>query len=1072
MMASYRILHIGILLVGVIAKSNAQIHLIENKGQYPKEYHSVGNIPGGKVFFKPNGLIYDFNNMPSHEEIHGVDDQYISESCEQYQAHSYAVNFQNANPNVEIAGEGAGPQTYNYFVGAKDKWATAAKDFDEIKYSNIYTGIDFRYYKYGMTVKYDFIISPNGHPEDILLNIDGAEWLGIDAKGDLQISTSVNEIRETRPVAYQIIEGKKMWIPCEFQLTGNSLSFNILGDYDDCEELIIDPTLIFSTFSGSTADNWGNTATFDSGGNLYSGGISSNYSGGSFPTTTGAYQINNQGQWDVAIIKYDSTGSTALYATYLGGQQSEIPQSLIVNDKNELFIMGFTGSANFPAVNAYQPVFKGGINVSPLAVPFPNGSDIFISKLSANGQNLLSSTFIGGTNNDGLMSFGDALTRNYGDESRGDIFIKENGNILVASKTSSFDFPLMNPIQSFYGGGTTDAVLFEMSSDLSNLIFSSYIGGSAMDAAYSIKTNSNNKIIVAGGTNSTNINSNIGEFSDSSNGGVDGWISIIDNGTYELDTGVYIGTSSYDQVYFIDIDIDDNIYSYGQSAGDFPILGNVYTSGGGQFIQKWNSSLTDLKLSTKFGSPGNLPDISPTAFLVNDCDNIYISGWGGITNGNYNGGSTNSMPITSDAYQSTTVGSDFYLMTLSANAESLLYATYLGGTQSRTHVDGGTSRFDKRGIVYHAVCSGCQAGNPAGAATSDFPTTPNAWSNTNNSKNCNNAAFKFDLATLRAIIQTNNVTFNQPGISIICFPDDIVFENYSVGGEIFEWNFGDGTNTTATDTIPIAHNYKSAGVYKITLKAIDPNTCVGEDITSVNVRVSKPSFSTVEDALICEGSSFRLGAFGGNQYFWHSLDSAFTSEERAPLVAPEVSTTYLVRVIDDLGCEATDTVEVEVTPAVSLNFTLEKIHDCFSRPEIKLTNLSDGGESYQWQLGDGSTEDIDELVYTYEQDGEYNVTLTGTMGNCSYSKSETVNITTLKVPNVFTANGDDKNSVFEIVTGSQVNLKLYNRWGRLVYENDDYKNEWDGEGEPAGIYYYEAIVTDETTCKGWLHLIK
>ncbi len=81
------------------------------------------------------------------------------------------------------------------------------------------------------------------------------------------------------------------------------------------------------------------------------------------------------------------------------------------------------------------------------------------------------------------------------------------------------------------------------------------------------------------------------------------------------------------------------------------------------------------------------------------------------------------MPITSDAYQKTTSGSDFYFMVLNGDATELVYSTYLGGNSSKTHVDGGTSRFDKYGIVYHAVCSGCQFGNATGQATSDFPTT-------------------------------------------------------------------------------------------------------------------------------------------------------------------------------------------------------------------------------------------------------------------------------------------------------------------------------------------------------------
>ena len=80
---------------------------------------------------------------------------------------------------------------------------------------------------------------------------------------------------------------------------------------------------------------------------------------------------------------------------------------------------------------------------------------------------------------------------------------------------------------------------------------------------------------------------------------------------------------------------------------------------------------------------------------------------------------------------------DFYLMVLERDFLGLLYATYIGGPVAQEHVDGGTSRFDKNGVVYQSVCGGC-------GGHSDFPTSSGVWSNTNNSSNCNNLVFKFD----------------------------------------------------------------------------------------------------------------------------------------------------------------------------------------------------------------------------------------------------------------------------------------------------------------------------------------
>lgn len=1061
------------LLAFSLSYSIAQVRILENKGQYPDKFKFIGNIPGGRVFLTESQLTYDFieYNFHKHYNEPGVNNTGNEAVQEVVRAHSYNIRFINSNPNVRIEGNNPSTTSYNYFVGDKRQWAQKVKEFDEIIYSELFEGIDFKYYKYGETVKYDFIVHPDGNPGKIALDVEGVDEAFIDELGNLNLNTSINSVQETKPIAYQIINGDKTYVDCNFHLYNNSLSFQI-GEYDPCEILIIDPTLIFSTYSGSTADNWGNTATYDDHGNVYSGGITNNYSGGFFPTTTGAYQVNSGGLWDVAILKYDSLGMSLKYSTYLGGFDSEIPQSLIVNENDELLIMGVTGSSNFPVQSGYQMTFGGGSYSVPFGtagnnVFFQNGTDIFISKLSESGSDLVSSTFIGGNNNDGIMLRQYPLTKNYGDQSRGDIFIRGNGNILVASKTNSGNFPLENSIQGSYASGYTDAVIFELSPDLNSLLFSTYLGGSGMDAAYTIKENLAGDIVVGGGAEFQDFNLMHSKFSTNGFGDIDGWLAIISNATYQLDTGIYIGTNAYDQLYFTDLDADGNIYTFGQTAGDFPIVGSVFTYGGGQFIQKWNSDLTALLASTKIGSPGDSPDISPTAFLVNDCDNVYLSGWGGTTNSSpYIGGGTSGLPITNDAFQTATFGSDFYLMTLTTDLSTMLYATFLGGDQSSTHVDGGTSRFDKRGIVYHAVCAGC-------GGVSDFPTTEGVWSNTNNSPNCNNAAFKFDLASLRSRIQTNNVNFNNPNNSHVCYPDQIVFQNRSIGGVLYEWDFGDGTTLTVSDTTAIFHQYQGAGLYKVTLKAIDPNTCIGEDISSVNISVSVPIFDVLDDQTICEGDDIKLVAFGGTTYSWTSTDTTFTSSIRTPEVTPEISTTYYVYMEDELGCFTRDTVQIDVIAAADVNFGLDKTNDCFSRSSINLINQSEGAEEYLWSMGDGQTSDVDRFSYNYESDGEYEVTLAAIKEFCVFEKSEMVKIRTIKVPNVFTPNNsDDYNDVFEIISGSTVDLRIFNRWGRLIFEEEDYQNTWQGLDQPAGMYYYEADIKEELTCKGWVHLLK
>ncbi|HRK55562.1 MAG TPA: PKD domain-containing protein [Cyclobacteriaceae bacterium] len=446
------------------------------------------------------------------------------------------------------------------------------------------------------------------------------------------------------------------------------------------------------------------------------------------------------------------------------------------------------------------------------------------------------------------------------------------------------------------------------------------------------------------------------------------------------------------------------------------------------------------------------------------------------------------MPVTGDAFQSTSSGSDFYFMVLTDGADELLYATYMGGSLSRTHVDGGTSRFDKGGIVYHAVCSGCAAYNATNKSSSDFPTTSNAWSNKNNSFNCNNAAFKFDLSSLRARIVTNSVELDQPGLNKICLPDMIVFQNRSTGGQFYEWDFGDGTALTKVDTTAIIHQYQKEGSYSVRLRAVDQGTCVGEDFDFATIIVNKATGFAGEDQTICHGESTQLIADGGVQYSW-SIKDSLASQLSSPTFSPMDTTTYAVAITDINGCVVKDTIGVSVVPRIDLQFDIEKVTDCTTRPALKLVNRTEEEEELFFDFGDGNSSTQREVVYNYESDGQYYVKLVGKRAFCVFEESVELPFFTIRVPNVITPGNSDvnssgKNDTFKVLYGDapnspttteagvKVSLSVYNRWGKLAYENNHYDDSWAGEGLEAGTYYYEIEIENEPLCKGWVQIIR
>lgn len=1066
---------------------------VENKNQWPDDIDFVAAVPGGRMAVSATSLRYfllDYRTLDDiHHQTHAPDG--IADASQNIWGHAVFVDFPGANADAQPVGVGQSAAYRNYYLGNdRSRWADKAFAFDGIIYESFYPGVDLKVYGFDRHVKYDFIVAPGIDPSVISAVYSGADDLFLENE-NLVIRTSLGDIVETKPVAWQWVDGRRVDVPCRFQLDASRVSFVFPEGFDDCFELVIDPLLIFSTFSGSTADNWGSTATPGERGALYSAGVTNEAEGGRFPATPGAYLTNTSGLYDIGILKYDSTGSELLYATYLGGSGNESPHSLVVNNDGDLLLLGTTSSSDFPVTdNAFQNTFQGGGTVSNvIGYPYAGGCDIVISRFSSDGTALLASTFIGGSDNDGLNPNGSPLVRNYGDQLRGDIFTDESNNVYVSSVTSSGDFPVAASFGMVYGGGNTDAVVFKMNPNLSALAWAAVIGGISSDAAYSIKIGKDGSVFVAGGTTSTNFPSTPESYQPAHQGEVDGWIARIAPDGSAILHATLTGTPEYNQIYFLDLNDADEVYVYGQTTGIFPITPGLYHNpNSGQFIQKFDGNLSELIFSTVFGAGRGIPDISPTAFLVNDCNNLYVAGWGGRINdetGYWESGTT-GMTTTPDAFQLTTRGSDFYFLVLTDDAKERLYATFLGGDLSSTHVDGGTSRFDKSGIVYHSVCSGCRFYNDANTPTSDFPTTAGAWSQTNRSANCNNAAFKFDLSTLKARLRTNSEWRDQPDLRTVCIPDALGFENFSTGGEVYYWDFGDGTTVERGDTSFIIHRYENPGQYLVTLSAIDHGTCQVVDQTTVLVNVYKAQSFIQDDADMCFGESYRLQSGGAVFYEWRSADGSFSSNEAMPVVSPRDTTTYYIKLQEANGCVRKDTISLNVIPAINPQFEWTRISDCTGRPRISVSNTTDSlqhDDTWYFDFGDGTVSDSDYVTHTFESDGVFDVRVVTHREFCVLERTIAIPVFEVFIPNVITPALSGHNDVFTIRFGQEdgitpghfgyrVSLSVYNRWGEQVFFADDYQYDWSGAGLAAGTYFYEVAIEGHTTCKSWLQLIK
>jgi gliding motility-associated-like protein len=890
------------LLLGSIVKGQSQhgISYIENKGQWPEHVHASADIGGGKVFVEEQGFTYHLYDLSAIRESHDEGKIFNPEEV-RIRGHVYRVKFENAH-TTDIHFREKKKTYYNYFLGQdENKWAGGCASFRGMLLPTLYDQIDMHVYSNGPFMKYDMIVRPGGDPNQIMMNYEGIEQIKIDQER-LIIRTSIHETIEQKPIAYQIISGIKKDVKCAYKLIGHTVTFDFPDGYNKKEELIIDPELVFSTYSGSFSDNFGYTATYDEDGYLYSG---SSAFGQNYPTTTGSYQTTHHGGdsgiedgIDMALSKYDVSGTFMVWSTFLGGNGDDLPHSIITNSNSELLVYGSTGSNNFPVTaGAIQTTFEGGSLVAPTGTGanFPNGTDIVVAHFNQSCTDLIGSTYIGGSSNDGVCTSVN-LKKNYADEFRGEISLDDAENILIVSSTFSFDFPVENAFQPLHGG-SQDAVIMKLDPTLDQMIWGTFFGGTGDDSGFSVSANTAGELYVCGGTTSNNLSIGNNGIQPTFGGGTaDGYVLRIQPNGQSIMNGTYWGSSLYDQLYFIEIDEDEQVYVFGQTnaAGSTMIINAVYgTADSGNLITKFSPSLNSVTWSTVFGTGNSKPNLSPSAFLVDYCNRIYISGWGVITvnNNSLNPGanlhSMNNLETTPDAFDNTCSTGDFYMAVFDENMTQLEYATFFGGGTSSEHVDGGTSRFDRKGVIYQSVCAGC-GGN------SDFPILPaNAWSTENNSS-CNNGVYKFDF---QLPLTVADFTLTPTG----CVNTPIQFNNTSTYAQTHQWNFGDEQTSSIENP---THLYTEPGEYEITLIVTHNLTCNGSDTITHTIQILESVNEDLEDLGVCEGEQTQLGPNNPNPnfiYSWQPASQLNANNIPNPTFIGNMDMSYTLTVLHD-GC--------------------------------------------------------------------------------------------------------------------------------------------------------------------------
>ena len=603
-----------------------------------------------------------------------------------FSARAVRMQFIGADSSAQISGAEELPGKINYLIGNKPAgWQTGVATYARVRVADIYSGVNLIYYGNQRQLEYDFTVAPGANPGVIAIRFYGADDISIGSAGELTLKLGESEIRQPKPVIYQTVGGARREISGGYKiLDARTIAFAV-GDYDRSLPLVIDPILSYSTYFGGSGNDTAWAVAVDTNGFVYVAGqtLSPQFAANTPLSTSGAFQTNYQGglqAGDAFVAKFSNNGSNLVYFTYLGGSADDAAYGLAVDTAGDVYVAGATVSPNFPTKNAIYT------NISGTAIPHAGYlEDAFVAELAPGGSNLAYSTYLGGGNvdvaygiavdvsgnayvtgftcstnfpvtnaiqkhlacrpstlyvNNGVNAFvtkigagGSPLIYStyFGgtnfDQGRS-IAVDSAGNAYVAGFTDSTNFPTTTrALQTVLGSSTNsiavnNAFVAKFAPSGTNLIYSTFLGGTIGDQAFGIAVDAAGDAYVTGGAaspNFPNTATNVpGLFNELTNnlGGLllttNAFLAKLNpNGTGLIYSAVFGGFAS-DTGYGVALDPAGNAFVVGAMAStNFPTLNATnhfaMTNSGGDdvFVTAFNADGSALIYSVYLGGANN-----------------------------------------------------------------------------------------------------------------------------------------------------------------------------------------------------------------------------------------------------------------------------------------------------------------------------------------------------------------------------------------------------------------------------------------------------------------------------------
>jgi hypothetical protein len=651
-------------------------YFTENRGQWKPEFSFIGSAPFGHVGLGPSSVFLNLVEVTSVNE---------DEPSVEFDGYVLKYNFEGANEVLPV-GEGLQFHQSNFILGDDPAgWTSGVGNYEAILYENLWDNIDLRYLISNGDPKYEFVLQPGADPSAIIIRTEGHASLHV-AGEDLEIrlkngrtvkdsglsvfyeddgtqvhsgftiidentfSFDIENYDRSRsividPLIYSTLISGTDWehgrgiaydSSGNAYVTGQTLSTDFpttTGAYDETQNGLQDAyvsklnpsgsAMVYTTYIGGSMDEWGYGLDVDSSGCAYATGITKS---SNFPTTTGAYDETYSVDWDAFIYKLNASGTGLVYSTFIGSSGRDVAHRLELDSNDNPVITGRTESTNFPTTSgAYDEVHNG-------------AEDVFVLKLNASGDSVLSSTFIGSVL----------------DERGNDLDLDSNDNVYVTGfsvYTVAGGFPTTTGAYDETQNGGEDVILFKLNASFSDLLYSTFAGGSGDDRGRGIEVDTNGYIYAAGRTKSTDFPMSSGAYDNSYKGTEMAFAIKLDADGSSLKYSTYLGGNGNDKGEDLAIDAGGFAYVVGStSSTTYPVTGdgeNQTHSGGilDLFLTKVAADGKSLVYSTFRGGSGQ--DYG-YAVRLDSKGAVYLAGTS----------SSSNFPITPGAAQTSRKGSD------------------------------------------------------------------------------------------------------------------------------------------------------------------------------------------------------------------------------------------------------------------------------------------------------------------------------------------------------------------------------------------------------------------------------